>query len=94
MFDDDQNTGVSVTASVLPKSIELISLKIDWFDLLAVQGTQESSPTPQFEGINSLTLCLLYGPALTTVRDHWEDHSLDYRDIYWQSDISAFQHTV
>ena len=21
--------------------------------------------------------CLLYGPALTTVHDHWEDHSLD-----------------
>ena len=27
--------------------------RIDWFDL-AVQGTQESSPTPQFESINSL----------------------------------------
>ena len=50
---DDQNTGVSVTASVLPMSIELISLKIDQFDLLAVQGTQKSSPAPQFKGINS-----------------------------------------
>ena len=27
---------------------------LDWFDLLAVQGTQESSPTPQFKSINSL----------------------------------------
>ena len=26
----------------------LISSKIDWFDLLAVQGTQESSSAPQF----------------------------------------------
>ena len=33
----------------------LISFRIDWFDLLAVQGTlQESSPTPQFKNINSL----------------------------------------
>ena len=32
----------------------LISFRIDWFDLLAVQGTQESSPTPQFKSINSL----------------------------------------
>ena len=32
---DDQNTGVSASASVLP----MISLKIGWFDLLAVQGT-------------------------------------------------------
>ena len=25
---------------------------------------------------------LLYDPALTTVHDHWEDHSLDYMDLY------------
>ena len=32
----------------------LISFKIDWFDLLAVQGlSQESSLAPQFEGISS-----------------------------------------
>ena len=31
----------------------LISFRIDWLDLLAVQGTQESSPTPQFKSINS-----------------------------------------
>ena len=34
----------------------LISFRIDWFDLLAVQGTQESSPTPQFKSINSSAL--------------------------------------
>ena len=31
----------------------LISFRMDWFDLLAVQGTLESSPVPQFESINS-----------------------------------------
>ena len=31
----------------------LISLRMDWLDLLAVQGTQESSPTPQFKNISS-----------------------------------------
>ena len=32
----------------------LISFRIDWLDLLAVQGTlKESSPTPQFKSINS-----------------------------------------
>ena len=46
----------------------LISFRIDWFDLLAVQRTlQESSPAPQFEGINSLALSLLFGPTLTLV---------------------------
>ena len=39
----------------------LISFKIDWFDLLAVQGTLKSSPTPQFKSINSSLLSLLYG---------------------------------
>ena len=60
----------------------LISLKINRFELLAVQGTffqEESSPAPQFKGINFLAFCLY--PVLTTIRDHWEDHSLDYMDL-------------
>ena len=32
--------------------------------------SQESSAAPQFEGINSLVSCFLYGPALTTIYDH------------------------
>ena len=32
----------------------LNTFRIDWFDLLAVQGTLKSSPTPQFKSINSL----------------------------------------
>ena len=43
----------------------LISLRMDWLDLLAVQGTQESSPTPQFERINSSVLSFLHSPTLT-----------------------------
>ena len=43
------------------------------------RDSQESSLAPQFEGINSLVLCHFYGPALTTICDHWENH-LDYRD--------------
>ena len=42
----------------------LISFRMDWLDLLAVQGTlQESSPTPQFKSINSLALSFLYSPT-------------------------------
>ena len=87
----------SFSFSISPSSeySGLISPKIDWSDFLAVQGTfQESSPAPQFEGINSLVFCLLYGPALRTIRDLWEDHRLDYVDICRQSNVSAFQHTV
>ena len=40
----------------------LISFRVDYFDLLAVQGTLKSSLAPQFESINCLALSLLYGP--------------------------------
>ena len=53
----------------------LISFKIDWFNL-AVQGTQEFSPTPQFKTINSSVLSFLYGPILTSIHDHWKNHTL------------------
>ena len=36
----------------------LISFRIDWFDLLAAQGTLKSLPAPQFESINSSPLSL------------------------------------
>ena len=49
--------------SINPSSeyLGLISFRIDWFDLLAVPGTQASSPESQFESINSSALSLLYG---------------------------------
>ena len=47
----------------------LISFRMNWFDLLAVQGVLKSSPTPQFESINFLALSHLYGPPLTSVHD-------------------------
>ena len=58
--------------SISPSSeySELISFRIDWFDLLAVQGTVKSSPTTQFESIYSLALSLLYGRTLTFIHDY------------------------
>ena len=37
----------------------LVSYRMDWLDLLAVQGTQESPPTPQFKSIKSSPLSFL-----------------------------------
>ena len=59
------------------KILELQHQSFQWIfrvDLLVwspycSRDSQESSPEPQFEGISSLVLCLLNGPALTTVRD-------------------------
>ena len=51
--------------------------KMDWLDLLVVQGTLKSSPTPQCKSITSSALRLLYSPTLTSIYDHWKNHSLD-----------------
>ena len=88
---DDQNTGASASASVLP-----VNIQEDWlfWSPCCPRDFQECYPAPQFKSINSLALFLLYGPALTTVRDHWEDHTLDHMDLCLQSRVSASQHTV
>ena len=56
------------------------------------KDSQESSPAPQFKNINSLVLILPCGPTLTSVHDHWKNHSFDYMDLCWQSDVSAFKY--
>ena len=47
----------------------LISFRIDWLDLLAVQGTLKESSTPQFKSINSSVLSFLYSPTLASIHD-------------------------
>ena len=66
-----QSIGVSPSVSVLPVDIQ------DWFDLPAVQGTLESSPTPQFKSISSSALSFLYSLILTSIHDYWKNHSFD-----------------
>ena len=55
----------------------LISFRMGLFDLLVgtPRDSQESSPAPQFESINSSVLSLPYGPTLTSVHDYWKNHS-------------------
>ena len=60
----------------------LISFRMDWLDLLAVQRTlQESYLTPQFKSINSLALSFLYSPTLTFILDYWKNHGFDYKNL-------------
>ena len=55
----------------------LISFRMDWLDLLAVQGTLKSSPTPQFKSISSSALSFLHRPTLPSIHNYWKNHSLD-----------------
>ena len=47
-----------------------------WFPC-SPRDSQESSPAPQFENINSLALSLLCGPTLTSIRVYWKNQSFD-----------------
>ena len=73
-----QTIGVSASASVLWMNTQDWS-PLEWtgLDLLAVQGTFKSSPTPQFKSINSLVLSFLHSLTLTSIHNHWKNHSLD-----------------
>ena len=74
----------------------LISFRMDWLvgSPCSPKDSQESSPTPQFKSINSLALSFLYSPTLTSIHDHWKNHSLDYTNLCWQSNVSAFEYAI
>ena len=59
----------------------LISFRLTGLISLLSKGLSGVFSSTTVQGINSLVLCLLYSPALTTMCDHWENHSLDYMDL-------------
>ena len=70
----------SFSFSISPSNehLGLISFRMDWLDLLAVQGTLKSLlPTPRFKSISSSAHSFLHNPTLTSIHDHWKNHSLD-----------------
>ena len=60
----------------------LISFRMDWLDLLSVQGTLSTKKTKKcsplmFKSINSLALSLLYSSTLMFTHDYWKNYSFD-----------------
>ena len=51
------------------------------------RDSQESSPTPQFKNINFSALSFLYSPSLTSIHDHWKNHSQDIWYLLMGNDI-------
>ena len=45
--------------------------------LCSPRNSQGSSPTPWFKSINFSVLSFLHSPTLTSIHDHWKNHSLD-----------------
>ena len=58
--------------------------------LCSPRDSPESSPTPQFKVINPSVLSFVYSPTLTSIHDYRKNHSFDYMDLCWQSNVSAF----
>ena len=55
----------------------LISFRMNWLDLLAVQGTLKSLLQHHSKSFNSLVLSFLYSPTLTSIHDYWKSHNFD-----------------
>ena len=68
----------------------LISFRMDWLDLLAVQGTLKSLLQHHSSKASVLWHSAFFMVKLTSVNDCWKNHSFDYMDLCQQSNVSAF----
>ena len=62
----------------------LISFRIDWLDLLAVQGTLKSLLQHHSSKASILRRSAFFMVQLTSIHDHWKNHSFDKGDLCWQ----------
>ena len=68
----------------------LISFRMDWLDLLAVQETLNSLLQHHSSKASiASVLSFLYSPTLTCICDYWKNHSFELMDLCWQSNVSA-----
>ena len=72
-----QSIEVSASASIRPMNSGLISFRVDWLDLLAVQGTRKSLLQHHTSKSSILWCSFLYSPTLTSIHDYWKNHSLE-----------------
>ena len=72
----------------------LISFRMDWLDLLAVQGTLKSLLQHHSSKAPVLRRSAFFTVQLLHPHDHRKNHSLDQTDLCWQSKVSAFEYAV
>ena len=68
----------------------LISFRMDWLDLLAVQGTLKNLFQHHSSKASILWHSALFIVHVTSIHDHWKNHSFDWMDFCWQNNVSAF----
>ena len=67
---------LSFNVSPSNEHLGLISFRMDWLDLHAVQGTLRSL-VQHYSTKSSILRHFLHSPTLTSIHDHWKNHSLD-----------------
>ena len=67
----------SFNISLTNEHLGLISFRIDWLDLLVVQETLKSLLQHHGSKASIFVPSFLYSPTLTSIHDHWKNHSLD-----------------
>ena len=74
----DQSIGLSASASVLPMNTQDWS-PLWWTGWLSLQskGLPRVFSNTTVQSINPPVLSFLYSPTLTSIHDHWKNHSLD-----------------
>ena len=68
----------------------VISFRIDWFDLLPVQETLKSLLQYHRSKASILWCPAFFIVQFTCIHDYWKNHSFDYIDLCWQSNVFAF----
>ena len=73
-----QSTGVSALASVLPMNTQHWS-PLEWTGWISLQskGLSRVFSNTTVKSINSSAHSFLHSPTLTSIHDHWKNHSLD-----------------
>ena len=87
----NQSIGPSASSSVLPMNIQ------DWFPIgwtgwtsLLSKGLPRVFSSTEVQKHQFYSSQPSLGFNFTSVHDHWKNHSFDYMDLCWQSNISAF----
>ena len=76
-FFESGGQSIQVSASPSNEYSGLISFRMDWFDLLAVQGTLKNLLQHCSSKASILRHSAFFSPTLTSIHDYWKNHSLD-----------------
>ena len=86
--------GTSALSSVLPMNIQLISFRIDWFDLLSVQGILKSLLQQHSSKASILRRSAFFVVHLPHSCMITGKTNFDYTDLCQQRDVFAFEYSV